>query len=254
MNTLTLQTLLKRAGFDPGPLDGIPGRRTTAAVRAFQAAHRLAVDGVVGPATIAALNATRPGSPIGPNQAAAIVRLDPDAPYPATPWMDTALSLKGLLEAKGAANNPTIMRWAANLPKSVRGYFLARGDATPWCGLFIHNALATTLPGEPMPVNPLGALQWGYASPWGQKLAGPTYGAIAMKKRPGEAGAGHVFFVTGADADYVYGVGGNQSDSVSETRFKRGDVIAYRWPSTVPLPKRVLLLPRGQLALAGRED
>lgn len=253
MNTFQIQQILKRAGFDPGPLDGIPGRRTTEAVRQFQARHRLRVDGVVGPATIAALRAAVDGT-ANPTEAASLAKSDPASPYPATPWMDAALHLKGLLEAKGAANNPTIMRWAMALPKGVRGWYLAKGDAAPWCGLFIHNALATTLPGEPLPVNPLGALQWGYATPWGQKLAGPTYGAIAMKKRPGEAGAGHVFLVTGADADYVYGVGGNQSDSVSETRFLRRDVIAYRWPSTVPLPKSVRLLPRGQLAMAGRED
>lgn len=255
MNTLLLQQLLKRAGFDPGPLDGIPGRRTTQAVREFQARFRLQVDGVVGPATMAALHAaTVPGSATDPNTAASLAKASDNSPYPATPWMETALSLKGLLEAKGKANNPTIMRWAQALPKGVRGYFIANGDATPWCGLFIHNCLAVTLPNEPMPVNPLGALQWGVASPWGQVLSGPTYGAIAMKSRPGAPGSGHVFFVTGADADYVYGVGGNQTDSVSETRFLRREIKGYRWPSTVPLPKRQLLLPRGVVALAGRED
>lgn len=255
MNTLTLQQLLTRAGFNPGPVDGIPGRRTTEAVRQFQAAFRLKVDGVVGPATIAALRAaTGSGLIPDPAQAATLAKSDPAGPYPATPWMDSALALKGLLEARGPANNPTIMKWALGLPSGVRRWYLREGDAAPWCGLFIHNALATTLPAEPLPVNPLGALQWGYASPWGQQLSGPTYGAIAMKKRKGAPGSGHVFFVTGADADYVYGVGGNQTDAVTETKFRRGEVVAYRWPATVPKPKTVRLLPRGQLAMAGRED
>ena len=255
MNTLKIQQLLRLAGFDPGPVDGIPGRRTTQAVQLFQAAHRLRVDGVVGPATWAALeSAAGFGTVSDPAQAAALAKSSASGPYPATPWMDTALSLKGLLEAKGAANNPTIMGWASRLPKTVRGYYLSKGDAIPWCGLFIHNAIATTLPGEPLPVNPLGALQWGVASPWGQTLPGPTYGAVAMKKRKGDPGAGHVFFVTGADADYVYGIGGNQSDSVSESKFLRREIVGYRWPGTVPLPKAVRLLPRGQLALSGRED
>lgn len=49
---LELQTALARGGFDPGPLDGLAGRRTTSAVKAFQRAHPpLAVDGDAGPAT-----------------------------------------------------------------------------------------------------------------------------------------------------------------------------------------------------------
>ena len=50
-----LQRALKRAGFDAGTIDGIFGSRTEAAVRAFQRANGLQVDGIVGPKTWAAL-------------------------------------------------------------------------------------------------------------------------------------------------------------------------------------------------------
>jgi len=50
-----LQQLLVDAGFDPGPVDGIFGSGTDAAVRAFQAAKGLDVDGLVGRATWAEL-------------------------------------------------------------------------------------------------------------------------------------------------------------------------------------------------------
>jgi len=50
-----IQATLARIGHDPGPLDGIPGPRTTAAVIAFQKEEGLTPDGIVGPLTRAAL-------------------------------------------------------------------------------------------------------------------------------------------------------------------------------------------------------
>ena len=50
-----LQRELVRAGHNPGPVDGIRGPKTTAAVEAFQAAHQLTPDGIDGPRTWAAL-------------------------------------------------------------------------------------------------------------------------------------------------------------------------------------------------------
>jgi peptidoglycan hydrolase-like protein with peptidoglycan-binding domain len=50
-----LQRLLAESGFDPGPIDGVFGSLTAAAVRAFQTARDLVADGVVGPQTQAAL-------------------------------------------------------------------------------------------------------------------------------------------------------------------------------------------------------
>ena len=43
----TVQRLLLNAGFDPGPIDGLSGRRTTAAIRAFQASFLRVPDGRV---------------------------------------------------------------------------------------------------------------------------------------------------------------------------------------------------------------
>jgi len=50
-----IQRALKRAGFDPGPLDGRYGPQTYAAVSAFQQANGLVVDGEIGADTAAVL-------------------------------------------------------------------------------------------------------------------------------------------------------------------------------------------------------
>ncbi|MED4080091.1 N-acetylmuramoyl-L-alanine amidase [Halalkalibacterium halodurans] len=53
--TRVLQALLHIKGFNPGPFDGVFGDMTTAAVRSFQRARRLSVDGIAGPQTWGAL-------------------------------------------------------------------------------------------------------------------------------------------------------------------------------------------------------
>ncbi len=53
--TFWLQGALQSLGYDPGPVDGIPGPSTRSAVCSFQKDHGLVVDGVAGPITIAAI-------------------------------------------------------------------------------------------------------------------------------------------------------------------------------------------------------
>lgn len=53
--TYGIQLGLQKLGFDPGPLDGVPGRLTRVAVMAFQKQCAIGVDGIVGPVTRNAL-------------------------------------------------------------------------------------------------------------------------------------------------------------------------------------------------------
>jgi N-acetylmuramoyl-L-alanine amidase len=53
-----IQTALRNLHFDPGPIDGIYGPRTVAAVNAFQLTEGLLADGEVGPETARALHIT----------------------------------------------------------------------------------------------------------------------------------------------------------------------------------------------------
>ena len=55
MTTQQIQALLVYLGYDPGEVDGLPGKNTRRAVLAFQAQEGLAQDGSPGPLTQAAL-------------------------------------------------------------------------------------------------------------------------------------------------------------------------------------------------------
>ena len=80
-----VQELLKRAGFDPGPIDGVFGSTTEAAVRQFQTSRGLDSDGKVGPITMAALTASSVpvGAARGRSLHIGLNRVDPNAyPFP----------------------------------------------------------------------------------------------------------------------------------------------------------------------------
>ena len=46
-----IQEILKDLGFDPGPVDGVKGPKTEAAIKAYQSERGLEVDGIAGPKT-----------------------------------------------------------------------------------------------------------------------------------------------------------------------------------------------------------
>ena len=57
VDLVTVQRRLKELGYLLGPADGVKGQQTRASVMAFQQVNGLSVDGVVGPVTLAALDA-----------------------------------------------------------------------------------------------------------------------------------------------------------------------------------------------------
>lgn len=62
-----MQQLLRTHGFSPGAIDGFFGPKTLAAVKAFQRAKGLVVDGYVGPITWGALERTSAPAPARPS-------------------------------------------------------------------------------------------------------------------------------------------------------------------------------------------
>lgn len=135
----------------------------------------------------------------------------------------------GTTEIPGAKSNPVIIGWAKALGGWVAGWFT--NDDTPWCGLFVANAVATTLPKEPMPNNPLGALNW---AKFGRESHAAA-GAILVFSRKG---GGHVGFYVGEDRTHFHILGGNQNNTVSVTRIEKGRLVSggIRWPKTGEAP------------------
>lgn len=220
MNTLDLQKTLKALGFDPGPIDGLPGRKTTAAVVAFQTANHLVADGIVGPATLRKL-AERAPVAVAPALSG----------LPMVPWIELALTFLGVREVAGPGSAPRIQAMWERAGGWVATFFRANGgDAVAWCGLFVQNAIATTLPKEALPSNPLSALAY---LKFGVAITTARFGCIGVKKR---SGGGHVFFIVGETPTHYHALGGNQGNAVSVVPIAKKDVEGLRWPSTVPLP------------------
>ena len=217
MNVLDIQQALHAKGFDPGPHDGIRGRRTIAAIKAFQVANGLVVDGIVGPVTSAKLFTTF--KPSAKEAAPISVEL---------PWYAEAWRLVGVTEVGGKGNNQVILAWAKDLsiPYSE--------DETPWCGLFVAHCIGSQLSEEPLPDGPLGARNW---QRFGNPVTPQPGAVMVFWREKKQSFKGHVGFYAGEDKTHFHILGGNQSDKVCVTRVAKERFLAARWPSTVPAAK-----------------
>jgi uncharacterized protein (TIGR02594 family) len=206
MDILAVQRALKAQGFDPGPLDGLWGRLTAAAVKAFQAKNNLPL-GLLTPDTERAILASAP--PL--QQATGLV------------WLDEATRLLGLKEVAGSGSNPQILEMAKDLDIDYGD------DDIPWCGLFVSHCIAATLADEPLPANPLGARNWGKFG----KPSQPALGAVLVFWREKRDGwKGHVGFYAGQSAKAFKVLGGNQSNQVSYANIDKNRLLSARWPRT----------------------
>lgn len=218
MDVLAVQTALNNQGFSPGSLDGIWGRRTMLAVKAFQTAHGLKPDGVVGPLTVRAL--------LGVSASAGVVTKPQDAVSGPLVWFEAALTLVGAKEDKSVRSNPEILQWAKDL--GITDY---TSDDIPWCGLFVAHCIGSSLPDEELPVNPLRARNW---ATFGEECD-PKRGAVLVFWRGSEkSGNGHVGFYYSEDDAAYHVLGGNQSDSVNVCRVAKNRLVkgGARWPRT----------------------
>ena len=195
----------------------------------------LTVDGLMGPATRAALaryNAIsgQAGSPSG-RMIVAHQRPGPLAPPPVTQssdiWMAIAESELGQAEAAGAAQNPRIINYHATT--SLR----AEADEVPWCSSFVNWVMRQA---GFVGTNSAAARSW---LGWGTATTA-RYGAITVIQRKGQdsdeatgsATSYHVGFLIEASSQRVRLLGGNQGDMVKISGFMLSsyDIRGFRWP------------------------
>lgn len=233
MDMLAVQKRLHKLGFNPGEIDGVRGRQTINAIMRFQELRGLVADGIVGPATSAAL--------FGAGAAGATPTFD------RMPWFDEAQRLRGLREnPKEGASNPEVVALADVLDIDYKS------DDIPWCGLFTGHCIATALPAEPLPNGLLGARSW---ERFGQSCP-PQRGAVMVFWRVSKRdGRGHVGFYSGEDRASYHILGGNQSDMVSVAGVPKERFVAARWPLTALAPTGAAVVAEaGSVAASTREE
>jgi len=111
--TLALQTDLKRAGYDPGPIDGIYGPQTVAAVEQLQKDSGLAVTGFVDEATARALQA----------------KLDAVGQQEAAQTAAQTAALQAVLKLMGYWDGPVDGQWTDALTQALKTAQIALGVA-----------------------------------------------------------------------------------------------------------------------------
>ena len=150
------------------------------------------------------------------------------------PWVAYARSKIGTHEVAGAGDNPFVVECLkmAGLPADLQH------DDTAWCGAFAGRCMREA--GITPPKGYAAARHW---LEWGQPLAVPVLGCVAVFARPPSPSSGHVAFVmaiSNGPTPLLQMLGGNQGNAVRIAPYPRTRLLGYRWPVGFPLSSRSL--------------
>ena len=227
--TLQIQRALRFHNFYDDDVDGIRGPKTDAAIVAFKKSIGYRARPYMGPLTLAALfkgrretlELTEDKAGFKTGSEALNSRLN--APV----WLRVASSYIGAGEWQGSEHNPVIVTMFERI---FNPWFT--DDETPWCAAFVGSVL------EECGIASTRSARARSYDNYGVDLVEPCFGSIGVLTRgnPGN-GKGHVIFVTGRDEfGNIVGIGGNQSNKVSEASFNIERFVGFRYPKSAILP------------------
>jgi uncharacterized protein (TIGR02594 family) len=126
--------------------------------------------------------------------------------------LDKALCELGQQEIDGSEANPRISEYLETVGQGS-------SDEIPWCAAFVNWCV-------PQGTNLASAksfLNWGY------RIDKPRLGCIVILNRGTQPWMGHIGFYMDEVGDYIYLLGGNQSNKVSIRGYNKNRLRGYRW-------------------------
>lgn len=143
------------------------------------------------------------------------------------PWLIVAEKELGQDEIPGDRHNPRIIEYG----KAVDLHF--SDDETPWCSTYVNWCFYK--------VGIIGSRQANARSwmSWGIPLAEPLLGCVPVFKRGDSTWKGHVGFYIDetydpdGPLDFIKVLGGNQSNTVRCSWYRKSDLLGYRWPKEI---------------------
>lgn len=143
------------------------------------------------------------------------VVLDDNLYEGAPAWLETAAKELGQDETNPYSRIPEYFK-ASKVAPDPKG--------TPWCKYFVTWVLL-----QHGIVTPAGGMARSMLT-WGSEVTAPKPGDIAVLWRGthDDGVTGHVGFFVKEDGQYVYLIGGNQGDKVTEAKFDKKKVLGYR--------------------------
>ncbi len=191
----SIQSALLNLGHDPGPIDGLWGRRTKAGLESL-------ID----------------------NSGQPLLAVPDTNTFPVLPWIEEAMPTYGWHETR---DNRRLREYLRSDGKT-----LGDPDALPWCGDWVETVIKNSLPSEPftgaLGENPYWARNW---TKFG-KACPAVFGAVISYSR---GSGGHVGILVGERGSDFLTLGGNQGDRVNVVPIAKRRMLATRWPLTYPM-------------------
>lgn len=136
------------------------------------------------------------------------------------PWFQHLYKLIGTHEGTKRRPNPVVLE----MFKDSGHPEIRDTTAVAWCAAGINSAMERTGNPGTKRLDARSFLQWGEACEMKK-------GAVAVFWRVSpKSWQGHVALVDSWDANYIYCLGCNQSDSINVARFPRSKLLGLRWP------------------------